>query len=154
MRTFRALRAKCPGHRQAGFTLIEVMIVVGIIAILAGIAIPSYRDYILRGQLVDATNALATFRGNMERHFQDHRTYQDSGGILSPCRLPEAQRTVGDFVISCSVGPNPNDYTLQAAGSGSTKNFTFTVNQQDVRGSVTPWGNCGTRWILKKGQMC
>jgi prepilin-type N-terminal cleavage/methylation domain-containing protein len=155
MRTFRALRAKCPGHRQAGFTLIEVMIVVGIIAILAGIAIPSYRDYILRGRLVDATNALATFRGNMERHFQDHRTYASSGAFVSPCLLvDEAQRKVGDFVISCVGNPGPTSYVLQAVGSGSTEGFTFTVNQQDARSSTTPWGNCTTRWVLKKGQAC
>lgn len=130
------------------------MIVVGIIAILAGIAIPSYRDYILRGQLVDATNALATFRGNMERHFQDYRTYKTSGDFVSPCLLPVAQRTVGGFVVSCSVGPNQNDYTLQAVGSGPAAGFTFTVNQQDMRSSTTPWGNCATRWVLKKGQAC
>jgi type IV pilus assembly protein PilE len=154
MRTPRAPRAQLPALPHAsGFTLIEVMIVVGIIAILAGIAIPSYRDYILRGQLVDATNALATFRGNMERHFQDHRTYKDSGDFKSPCSLPAAQRTVGDFVVSCPE-VDPDTFKLQATGSGATAGFTYTVNQQDVRTSTTPWGNCGSRWILKKGQTC
>ncbi|MBC7938818.1 MAG: prepilin-type N-terminal cleavage/methylation domain-containing protein, partial [Chitinophagaceae bacterium] len=64
-----------PAFRQTGFTLIELMITVAIIAILAMVAVPSYRDHILRGQLVDATNGLSSVRANMERHFQDNRSY-------------------------------------------------------------------------------
>ena len=107
----RSLTAAC---RQSGFTLIEMMIVVGIIAILAAIAIPNYRDYVLRGQIVDATNGLSTFRANMERHFQDNRTYETVGAFTSPCLLPAAQRTLGQFVVSCSAGPTATTYTLQA----------------------------------------
>jgi prepilin-type N-terminal cleavage/methylation domain-containing protein len=143
--------------RQSGFTLIEMMIVVGIIAILAAIAIPNYRDYVLRGQIVDATNALSAFRANMERHFQDNRTYETVGAFTSPCLLPVAQRTVGPFVVSCSAGPAATTYTLQAAGTGSLSAFVFTVNQADTRGTTgapTGWGTCATRWILKKGQTC
>lgn len=149
-------RRRTVGLRPTGFTLIELMVVLAIVAILSSLAYPSYRDYILRGQLVDATNALSAFRANMERYYQDNRTYLSTGGFTSPCLLPAAQRTVGNFLVSCSAGPTDTAYTLQAVGSGPVTGFTFTVDQQDNRTTVAPgtWGNCNIRWILKRGQPC
>ncbi len=142
----------------AGFTLIEVMITVAIVAILATIAYPNYRDYIIRGQLVDATNGLATFRANMERFFQDNRTYQTVGAFTSPCLVAQAQRTLGNFTISCNPAPTATAYTLQAVGAGPVAGFTFTINQQDVRATTAApagWGAaCATGWILRRGQAC
>jgi prepilin-type N-terminal cleavage/methylation domain-containing protein len=144
-------------HR--GFTLIEVMIVVAIIAILATIALPSYRDYILRGQIVDATTALSTFRGRMEQYFQDNRTYLPVGAFTPPCRLPVGERTVGLFVVSCDGNTEltANTYTLSARGSGSTNGFTFTIDQLGTRAtpdSPPGWGTCATKWVTKKGEGC
>ena len=87
-------------RHSAGFTLIEVMIVVAIVAILAMVATPSYRNYILRGALVDGTTLLSTASGNMERYFQDNRTYEAVGANIPPCSaaLPLATRTQGTFV--------------------------------------------------------
>jgi prepilin-type N-terminal cleavage/methylation domain-containing protein len=142
-----------------GFTLIEVMIVVGIIAILASIALPNYRDYILRGQIVDATTALSTFRGRMEQYFQDNRTYLPVATFVPPCRLPADQRTVGSFVVSCDGNANltATTFTLSAIGSGSTNGFTFTIDQLGTRAttaSPSDWGTCATRWVTKKGERC
>jgi prepilin-type N-terminal cleavage/methylation domain-containing protein len=155
----RISAARSVRTRVQGFTLIEVMIVVAIIAILASIAIPSYRDYILRGQLVDATNALSTFQARMERHFQDNRTYETVGTFVSPCRIVDVgQRTVGGFVVSClGTDLQPTTYVLSVQGSGSVAGFTFTVNEQNVRATLAApgtWGTCATRWILKRGQTC
>jgi len=148
-----------------GFTLIEVMIVVAIVAILAAIAIPSYRDYILRGRLVDATNLLATFRGNMERYFQDNRTYLASGAFNPPCSaaIPVAQRTQGDslngFIVTCSA-LTATQYTLRADGYGTVAGFAYSVTESDVRQTVTLGANWGavpvpnTCWVVKRGQSC
>jgi type IV pilus assembly protein PilE len=142
---------------QPGFTLIEVMITVAIIAILAAVALPSYRDYVLRGQLVDATSALATFRADMERHFQDNRTFATVGAFTTPCARDVAVRTVGNFVVSCTAAPSATAYTLQAVGSGPVAGFAYTVNQLDQRATTAApagWGACNTKWILKRGQAC
>lgn len=139
-----------------GFTLIEVMIALAIVTILGAIAYPSYRDYVLRGQLTDAVTGLSSFRADMERHFQDNRTFQTVGTFTAPCEVAQAQRTVGQFVVSCSALA-ANTYTLQAQGQGPVAAFTFTLTHQDARATTaapTGWGTCGTRWVLKRGQGC
>ena len=59
----------------AGFTLIELMITVAIVAILASIAMPSYQAYVRRGQLADAFKSLADMRVKMEQYYQDNKFY-------------------------------------------------------------------------------
>ncbi len=157
-----------PTLRRAhlGFTLIEVMIVVAIVAILAAIALPAYSDYILRGRLVDGTNGLAAFRANMERYYQDNRTYAAittvTPNIVPPCdaSIPVADRTVGTFVISCVGNPTATGYTLQAAGSGPTNGFDFRIDQRgDQRTEavgVSGWGTVPAVgcWLVKRGMTC
>ena len=82
---------------RRGFTLIEVVIVVSIIAILSAVAYPSYRDYLRRGQLADATNGLSVMRAQMERHFQDNRSYATVSTFTTPCAAAVATRTFGLF---------------------------------------------------------
>ena len=145
-----------------GFTLIEVMIVVAIVAILAAIALPSYRDYILRGKLVDATNLLSAGRANMERYFQDNRTYAVVGTIKPPCDASQAGRMLGSFTLGCTTpaAPDGTTYTLTAQGSGPTANFSYTVDQTGAQsttitaGGLWPAVSAAACWITKKGQSC
>ena len=151
-----------------GLTLIQLMITVAIIGILATIALPNYSEYILRGQIVDATNGLAAMQANMERHFQDNRTYATSGTFASPCLTGTAAsrtvglsdcRTVGSFVLTCNPTPTAVAYILAATGSGATNGFIYTTNQQSVLAttgtkSESGWSTCDTAWITKRGQPC
>jgi type IV pilus assembly protein PilE len=52
-----------------GFTLIEVMIVVAIIGVLASIAIPSYQQYVMRGNRAEAKNALLALAQRLEQNY-------------------------------------------------------------------------------------
>ena len=126
------------------------MITVAIIGILAAIAIPSYRDYVLRGQLVDAQNGLSALRANMERYFQDNRDYRSIGTtFISPCA---ASPMVGSFTITCPT-LTATTFTARAVGSGPTNGFTFTVDQQNTRATTAAgsgWTACTTGWTTKR----
>lgn len=141
-----------------GFTLIEVMMAVAIVAILTAVAYPSYRDYITRGALVDATTGLSTIRAQMERHFQDNRSYATVGTFVTPCASTDATpRTFGRFVVSCSGTPTAAAFTLQAVGSGNVNGFTYTITQADVRATTAApsgWSTSTACWLTKKGTSC
>src|SRR6185295_2455470 len=62
-------------RNSAGFTLIEAMITVAVIAILAAIALPNYFDYITRSRIVEAKTNLADMRTRLEQYFLDNRAY-------------------------------------------------------------------------------
>lgn len=152
-----------PAHlprRQLGFTLIEIMIAVAIIGILAAVAIPSYRDYVLRGHISSAVTGLSTVRAQMERHFQDNRRYTTNGTFITPCAVtPESTRTFERFVVSCVGTPTDTTYTLQAVGQGPAAGFTYTINQADARATTavpasSGYVTCTTKWIVKKGDTC
>ncbi|HEV6966611.1 type IV pilin protein [Roseateles sp.] len=141
-----------------GFTLIEVMITVAIIAILAAVAVPQYTSYVTRSRLADASTGLATMRAQMERYYQDNRTYADSGTFVSPCNnATTSARTFGSFLIGCSKATD-KEFVLEAVGSGPVSGFKYTINQQDVRATTavpSGWGStCTSKWIMKKGESC
>lgn len=135
-----------------GFTLIEVMIVVGIIAILAAIAMPAYQEYIKRGQIVDGLVPLADMGGKLEQYFQDNRTYEDACGTSGLAPAPAA---TARFKYTCAL--DVKTYTVTATGTGSMSGFVFTLNQQGQRATTgTPSGwTAGTNcWSARKDGSC
>jgi type IV pilus assembly protein PilE len=147
-------------RRATGFTLIEVMITVAIVAILAAVAIPSYTDYITRSKIQEATTSLLTMRTKLEQYFQDNRTFFGAcvAGTVAP--LPAGLKY---FTLSCPTR-NDTQYLIQADGGiagadQSMAGFSFTIDQANNRVTATvPAGwtlpspnNC---WVAKKGGLC
>lgn len=145
-------------RRLRGFTLIELMTVVAIVGVLGMIALPTFRDHLIRGQLTDGTNGLSTIRAQMERYYLDNRTYASvSASIVTPCAATDNSVVFGNFRVSCQGTPDATTYTLQAVGSGASAGFTFTLNQLDVHATTAAargWNTCTTQWLTKRAQTC
>jgi type IV pilus assembly protein PilE len=126
-----------------GFSLIELMTVVAVIAILSTIVLPAYGDYVKRGKLVDASTQLSDGRVKMEQFFQDNRTY-----VGGPCPA-----TSKFFTFTCENLSN-STYTLVARGKDTVTGFDYQIDQNNAKASTTPWGDGGTCWVMRKGDAC
>lgn len=140
-------------HR--GFTLIELMVTVAIVAILASIALPSYTEYITRGKLSEATSLLADLRVKLEQYYQDNRSYIGAcaNGTVAP--LPTGQY----FDFTCPT-LTASTFIIQATGKSGTPiaGFTYQLDQANSRTtSATPtgWGTAPIScWVIRKGGGC
>jgi len=155
-----SVRMACCRNKAGGFTLIELMIVVVIVAILAAIAIPAYSSYVLRGKLVEGMNGLTFMRTKMEQFYQDNRTYVTVSGTTTyttPCENTSEQ-TWGTFTVTCQDGyPTSTAYVLQAEGSGMTEGFTFTIDQSGNKETTdvpSGWTSSDSCWVMRKDGSC
>ncbi len=105
--------------RAYGFTLLEVMIVVAIVAILTAIALPTYRTAVLRGNRADAKAVLMESAQYMERYFTTHNTFAGAtpGTAVSAVSPKGATASGGDikYNIGFATGqPTASTFIIQA----------------------------------------
>ena len=148
--------APAPQRRQAGFTLIEVMIVVVIIGVIAAIAYPSYQDSVRKSRRSDAKAALSDAAARLENFYQSNKSYTrvitdlgysnaGSNDTLSPEQYYLIDITVPADGDAC-IGTNTcTAFTLRAVAQAKGKQdqdtvcATMTLNH---KGAKTPASGC------------
>lgn len=111
-------------RRAGGFSLIEAMITVAILAILTTIAVGSYKSYILRTHRTEGRNALLRIQVAQEKHFLQNDTYTTNVTDAPPAGLGLGAATTanGWYTLSVTAG-NTNDiatsYLAKATAAGT-----------------------------------
>lgn len=159
MDTIAHLRRPRRGLQPTGFTLIEVMVVVAVIAILAAIAVPMYSDYIRRGQLQEAFTNLADYRVKLEQYYQDNKNYG-----TATCASAATAGSWNSFVpadhryfqYACALTAAGQGFTVTATGAGSmTTGYDYTIDHNGSKKTTKYAGSeVNTSCWLSRGSSC
>jgi type IV pilus assembly protein PilE len=137
--------------RSRGFTLIEMMIIVAIVAILVTIAYPSYFSFIQRAHRTDATRALMEASGALERYFSQRQTYVGATLGGGPNSVYSSTSPEQFYTLSFARASTATAYSLVATPVGSQasdKCGNFTYNSLSIRG-VSGTLTVQTCWKMK-----
>lgn len=131
--------------KNCGFTLIELMVVIAIIAVVMAYALPNYRDYVLRSKRTEAMNSLMQASHLQERHYANKNRYGTAAEIKleSIFPTPNAENKLN---YTISMESTDTEYTIKATAYGKqaqdTDCLTFTL---DTFGNKTPVNNCWSK---------
>ena len=134
-----------PKRAENGFTLIELIVAMAVLAILSAVAIPSYSGYLTRSQLTDATGTLGAYRLRMEQ------SYQDNGNFgAAACSVATANTTTWDF--QCALTGAGQGFTVTATGKGRTAGYQYSIDEQGSRRTLAfPGVGASACWVIRAG---
>jgi type IV pilus assembly protein PilE len=138
----------------AGFTLLEMMIVVAIVAALAAIALPSYAAYVQRSRILGAITRLSDARARMEDYFLDERAYADPSGrcgVVPPTSATDA------FIVQCEA--TATTFTVIATGvaAKSMTDFIYSIDQSGAKATLSVprgWARSADCWTIRQDGFC
>ncbi|MGB4858260.1 MAG: type IV pilin protein [Dokdonella sp.] len=134
----RTVALDCVGHGgRRGFTLIELMITVAIVAILAAVAFPSYQNQVRKGRRADAKSVMLDLTQQLERRYTTDRDYTNLAAV---CGQSVQSPTTGTAWYQVSTVCTPSAYTVTATPQGTQASDpcgTMTINPIGTRTPAT-----------------
>jgi type IV pilus assembly protein PilE len=128
-------------RRLRGFTLIELMIALAIIALLAAIAMPSYKAYIVRSNRAAAEVVLMDIAQRQQQYLLDNRAYAPDTATLG-VSVPSKVTSVYNIpAFTIAAGPPPT-FTVSAVpitGNTQDGDGTLSIDQAGVKSPASKW---------------
>lgn len=133
-------------QKRAGFTLIELMIVVAIVGLLAAIAYPLYRDHILKARRSDGLSKLMSVMQAEERYYTEHNTYVTDLTKLGYSSSDSVTSDGGYYTVKAATCSSPYQTTLAgcvnltatATSKGGQDQDKYPTLQLNSAGKKTP----------------
>ncbi len=150
---------QAPSARNRGFTLVELIVAMVILATLAAIAIPSYTNYVLKSHRTEAKSALLDAASLEERWFSTANAYTSNpmnlgyGVASTPVAVGTGYYNITSIVANPAVAPTalipggtPANYTITAIPNAATMQindtqcWTWTINSAGLQTALTQGG--------------
>ena len=132
----RAMVSRLGGpERGRGFTLIELMIVVAIVAILSVIALPSYQNQVRKGRRADAKALMLDITQQLERRYTTDRDYTK---LTAVCGQSVSSPTTGDARYLLTPVCTASSYTVTATPQGGQASDPCGTMSINTIGTRTP----------------
>ncbi|MGV3741145.1 MAG: type IV pilin protein [Burkholderiaceae bacterium] len=123
MTNFQTVQPSPPSYRPHGFTLIELMVTVAIVAILAAVAIPSYQQYVIRGHRTAAQAQMMDIANRQQQYLLANRAYATKSALEA-----------GGYVLPSEVGAR---YSYDITGLAEPNALpTFSIVFTPIRGQA------------------
>lgn len=127
--------------KKRGFTLIEIMIVLVIVAILAAIALPAYQSSLRKGRRANAQSAMMDIANKEQQYLLDARSYATGGAALTSLNYTPSGDVSQYYTITIAAGATTPSYVITAAPLGpQVPDGSLTL---DSSGNKTLNGNPG-----------
>ena len=157
------LNLRSRGAAAAGFTLIELMIVVAVLSIIAAVAIPSYQQYNMRANRSAAAQVMLAIQNREEQYILDARAYMGNLGTAglnitgegwictNDPAIPSTSNCTNRFYTVTTAVPNPQTtpptYSITAAPMpNQIADGTLTLTSAGTRTRIVNNNNVNVGW--------